>query len=551
VPAVLRRPLVACALLLGVYVALSFANDPRGFLGTDTGGKVATLRAMEDNARHGKVLDPDVHYWAERWDRTGRLHPLYYTSHLDGKWVNATTLPALDAAYPLWRAWGYRGALLLPMLGSVLAALAARALARRLGATDAWAWAGFWIVGLASPLTIYALDFWEHSLGVALMAWAVVLLVDAWRDPDRWRLGVGVGLLFGLAATMRTEALVYGGVATGVVCLLVLLARRRAAAIGLGLTALAGLALPLVGNWALEEATIGASLRAERAAGAANLAASAGRGRLSEALTTAVNLNPSEDRVAHLIGVVLLVLLVFVALSSVRRRDPGPAIVAGAGALALYGIRVHEGAGFVPGLIAATPVAAAGLALAWRRPDSRLVAGVAVAALLLVWRLQYRGGASPQWAGRCILASGRLLGVCGVVSLPQLERWARVGFVALATGVTAFGLAWLSIRSHDVARAAQALVRQPEPVLVSRIAHLAREGGAFYGDKRYLTAVSRDDERFAATVVRAAGFDEFGLVTLGRGRPDAIPGFRVEGAPRIVRYFSDVDVRVTRYVATR
>src|SRR5438132_11672 len=205
----MRRTLVGCVLLLAVYVGLSFANDPHGYLGTDTGGKVATLRTMQ---QHGG-LNPDVGYWAARWDPKGGLHPLFYTAHIGGKWVNVTTLPMLYPAEPLYRLGGYRLILLLPMLGSVLAALAARVLARRLGGGG---WVAFWVVGLASPLAIYALDFWEHSLGVALMAWAVVLLVDVVEGRAGWRAVLGAGLLFGSAATMRTEALVYALVATGV-----------------------------------------------------------------------------------------------------------------------------------------------------------------------------------------------------------------------------------------------------------------------------------------------------------------------------------------------
>ena len=37
-------------------------NDPRGTLGTDTGGKLATLHVMD----RGGELDPDVGYWARR-----------------------------------------------------------------------------------------------------------------------------------------------------------------------------------------------------------------------------------------------------------------------------------------------------------------------------------------------------------------------------------------------------------------------------------------------------------------------------------------------------
>ncbi|MER3452385.1 MAG: hypothetical protein C4344_01415, partial [Acidimicrobiia bacterium] len=152
--------------MLALYIMLSFANDPGGYLGTDTGGKVATLRAM---VRH-RGLDPDVGYWAQRWDPSGSLHPLYYTTHIGHRWVNVTTLPAVYAAYPLFKVGGYRAALLIPMLGSVLAAFAARALARGLGADERTAWWAFWLAGVGSPLAIYALDFWEHSIGVALVA---------------------------------------------------------------------------------------------------------------------------------------------------------------------------------------------------------------------------------------------------------------------------------------------------------------------------------------------------------------------------------------------
>ena len=116
------RAAAAGAALLALYVLLSLFNDPRGYLGTDTGGKVATLLAME---RAG-ALDPDIGYWAEPWDPAGRLHPLYFTYRIGDGWVNVTTLPALYGAYPLFRLAGYRGALLVPMLGAVLTAFAAR-----------------------------------------------------------------------------------------------------------------------------------------------------------------------------------------------------------------------------------------------------------------------------------------------------------------------------------------------------------------------------------------------------------------------------------------
>jgi len=91
------------------------------------------------------------------------------------------------------------------------------------GAGDGAAWAAFWLTGLASPLTIYALDFWEHSIGVALVGWGVVLLLTFFEGttsqesfvPSKIKRVAGAGLLFGAAATLRTEALVYAAVAGG------------------------------------------------------------------------------------------------------------------------------------------------------------------------------------------------------------------------------------------------------------------------------------------------------------------------------------------------
>src|SRR5690606_14482598 len=45
----LRRPVVAGVVLFALYAGLSLLNDPDAYLGTDTGGKVASLDAMVDN----------------------------------------------------------------------------------------------------------------------------------------------------------------------------------------------------------------------------------------------------------------------------------------------------------------------------------------------------------------------------------------------------------------------------------------------------------------------------------------------------------------------
>ena len=159
---------------MAVYVALSFAMSPGGYLGTDTGAKVATLDVMEQRG----TARPGLGYWAEDLDPDGTLHPIYGSVNVDGDWVHVTTLPMLELGRPLWNLGGYRLALLLPMAGAVGAAFASRSLARR-SAGEAPGWWAFWVVGLASPMAIYALDFWEHAPGWPA-SWA------------RWRCSAGL-----------------------------------------------------------------------------------------------------------------------------------------------------------------------------------------------------------------------------------------------------------------------------------------------------------------------------------------------------------------------
>ncbi len=502
-------------------------------------------------------LDPDVGYWAERWDPEGDLHPLVFTVPLAGKWVNATTVPALYAAYPLYRLGGYRLALLVPMIGSILAALAARALARRIGGPGHSGALAFWTVGLLSPLAVYALDFWEHSLGVALVLWAVVFLLDAADGRAGWKAGVAAGLLLGAAATLRTEALVYGAVALTVAGVaIVVRGRRIVPAVALAVAVVAGAVLPLLANSALERATVGTTIRSERAADTARLGGSEASARVRQGLLTTVSLRSNDEDRALVEGVAVLGLVMIAAAGLARPSTRRAGVAAGAGAVVLYALRLAAGPDFVPGFFAAAPIAAVGLALGWRGRDhwSPLVLAIGVAALPLVWAFQYLGGMTAQWGGRYLLISGALLTIVGTVAVAtRLPRAAQVGAVGLAAVVTAFGLTWLSVRSHDMARATVALNARPEPVLVSRIEHLPRDGGGFYGDHKWLVAPDASTLDRAAGVVRQAGYETFALVDVAPdprapSAPPTVAGF-VPTTSDTVRLFSDLDLRVTTYVS--
>src|SRR3954470_23197041 len=107
----LTRPVSAALILLVIYAGLSLLNDPHGSLGTDTGGKVATLVAMDQQGD----LDPDVGYWAAAQHPEAEAHGVYYTTRCGDRYLNVTALPMVLAASPLYDVGGYRLALLWPM----------------------------------------------------------------------------------------------------------------------------------------------------------------------------------------------------------------------------------------------------------------------------------------------------------------------------------------------------------------------------------------------------------------------------------------------------
>ena len=202
----------------------------------------------------------------------------------------------------------------------------------------------------------------------------------------------------------------------------------------------------------------------------------------------------------------------------------------------LYVLRFGKGLGFVPGLFAATPVAAVALGAGWRPPSRRVITAVALGALPFMWMFQFVGGAAPQWGGTMLL----------LARTPLRGR----SLVVLSVAVTAFGLLWLSERSHSVADAMAEVRQLPQPVVVSDITHLFREGGAFYdSDRRWLTATTTEQLDRATEVVQLAGYKEFALITDAAEQPRDFAGYR-RGAIRTIKLFDDLPLRVTTYEAT-
>jgi hypothetical protein len=365
-----------------------------------------------------------------------------------------------------------------------------------------------------------------------------------------WARAAAGAALFGVAATMRTEALVYAVVTFAVVGVLLVRARRpdvlRVAA-----ASAVGLVVPLLANHFLETLVLGGGLRAGRASSAATGGGGSMLVRLEDALTTSVGVNHYRPFAVDWIVGAVVALCVGLATARFLDRDPRRRslgyVLLGVAALVLA-VRLSGGLGFLPGLFVASPLAAAGVAVVARDRRGVPVAAIALGALPLVWLFQYSGGAFPQWGGRYVLLSGVLLVVIAAAGLARVPRPAAVGLVAFALVVTATGVAWTSLRTHGFADSLTAVLARGEPVVAVELPHFLREGGAFYGpEARWLTAETDSELPVTVAILDESGAQRFTLVSRTReGAPPRLGPFaRGRSAP--VPLVSSVVLRVTRY----
>ncbi|HEY8218179.1 MAG TPA: hypothetical protein VIH82_13665, partial [Acidimicrobiia bacterium] len=303
-------------------------------------------------------------------------------------------------------------------------------------------------------------------------------------------------------------------------------------------------------NQLLERVTLGESLRSGRAAETASAGgADLGR-RLEEAVTTVVGLNRFSVRLDWVLGALAAGAVMLGAWRLVRAdaRDRVLGVVLLGLAALVYLLRFADGWGFVPGLLTASPLAAAGIAIGVTSGRSRAIAVTALGAVPIVWLFQYSGGANPQWGARYLLVSGTLLAVLAVCALVDAPMAARVLVMALAVSVTAAGVAWLSQRSHAVAGAMEQITARRDDVVISREAHLLREGGAFYTPRsRWLTAVGDGDLRRAVAIADAAGADRVAVVQLVEARRPRELGPFERRSTRRLEFLPGLDIAVTLY----
>ena len=170
------------------------------FWSPDEGGKYLLLRGMAA----GLAWNAPLSYPGAGLDPALAHVPLLYWLPADGAFYSwwPVWFPALSApVYALLSGvLGSRALLLLPALAGLSTGLLAhRSVGHALGAA-----ASPWFARLAgivilfgTPLFFYAFTFWEHTLHVALLMAAFLLLVQSMTGRSRWHAGGSWGCAWG------------------------------------------------------------------------------------------------------------------------------------------------------------------------------------------------------------------------------------------------------------------------------------------------------------------------------------------------------------------
>jgi hypothetical protein len=176
--------LAAFVFVTGVYV-LTLANLPKdGFWIVDNGCKFIQMQSI----LRSDYTDYSIEWPGASVDPEYKFSPLIsrFGHVIDGK-LYGTFAPFFPwvSTFP-YRLWGMAGLYAIPLGGGLLTLAGAWKLASLLaGGRSALKFApafSILLVGLATPVWFYSVEFWEHTPGTGLACWALVFFLLYVRD---------------------------------------------------------------------------------------------------------------------------------------------------------------------------------------------------------------------------------------------------------------------------------------------------------------------------------------------------------------------------------
>jgi hypothetical protein len=423
--------------------------------------------------------------------------------------LQSPLFPPLTA--PLIAAFGLRGAYLWPALAFV-ALVPLLAVARRSLLPDT-SWAVLaWIVVAASPLFLYALEFWEHAPAVAMLAAGMALVAPALAgagSPARTAIG---GALVGGGVLLRPEgAWLAAGLALALVSPPAGLNRP---AMPLWLAFGGGAGALLLSAAVLNYAHFGNPLGAHASAVLAPMGADFLAARWQRVQDW---LWPAST--ADATGLVLVAAAWLAALFKVNVRARQTVLLAGAAVLAIAAARrllptPSFWQGFPLALLALMP------ATAWTREARQLAITALVTVAGVVLTATNDGGA--QWGTRYLLVAAPpllLLAARGATDAAGAGPWRgpRLGLLAivLLAGAATSRSAYLELRgakrSYQGLVTAVESVTPPRSVIVTNLWWLDQVAAALHGTRVFLYVPDAAAAASALAIVRDERLDAITL----------------------------------------
>jgi hypothetical protein len=470
-------------------------------------------------ARHG-FAGGSVSYPAASIDPEGRFFPA-------GPWFHFARGERQYLAYlpyfplltsPLYRALGFPGLLVLPMLAGLAAVWATYLVLGRLS-PDLAVW-GMLALGLGSPLLVYSAVFWDHSLVAALGAGALALAAVSLDDPGgpRSRVLFAAGALAGLGLWLRNEMYPLAAIIVAAWFVFAPCDRTKtAAALAAGVVA-AGTPLWLL-NIVLQGQLLGWKGQGLAASRAADVAGAVGERTLFEYVTDrwsnayfqlispdfyAFNPQAVKAGLAAAAGMLFAALLLYLGM----RRHSRWGVLFGGLVGAGVTLAVISGRPSVSGLLLAVPVVIlAALGGRLRRWEWFLWVVVTVFVAVIVATGTHGG---MQWGPRYLMPvvpAAVWLAAAAVDRAGRRapEMWPVIRFTAaamLAAGflVQAAGVDYVEQKVNLNVRANQAIRAAPSDVVVTSLEWLAVGAGRAHFEKRLLLVDSI--EEFQALIRR-------------------------------------------------
>jgi hypothetical protein len=198
--------LVSLLVVATLYAAALASLPPQALTHHDEGAKYLQVRNLRLTT---SGLDWSINYPARPLDPELEFVPFHPKQHyVDGKgriYLQWPIFLGLLTRIP-WKVMAFPGLYVVPLLAGLGALWVSYLLALALGLPGRVAWLAVPLVGLATPLSLYSLLYFEHTLAALLVASSFLAAALALRSPTpSLRAAAAGGALLAVAVYFRSE----------------------------------------------------------------------------------------------------------------------------------------------------------------------------------------------------------------------------------------------------------------------------------------------------------------------------------------------------------